>query len=515
MRPEIELSWRRSRMSGLAPANTAVPVDEQAVDRRSALLRAAAPVLTDLTERIGDAPYGVILSDRDSRVVDIQARARPLHREFDGLGAVFGGVFLEETTGTNSIATAHELRSGVAVRGEEHYLDRFKHLSCYGHPIFHPITRRLLGVVDITCRTADDSPLLAALVQRAVRDIEERALADSPRSRRRVFEAFTLATTGHDRAVLALAGDLVLSNSAAADLVAPADHHLLAQLTAGAGPVRLTLQSGSEVSVLARRVGDGADGTVYEFRRIDVPSRAAGTAGTGPVYIGGGPGTGRTTAARTALSAPVTEFDGAAAAADPQAWLRALALADPARPLLVEDIDRLPTDCATRLLGVVDRPAGLVLTGPVASVLEGAAAALAAACERHVDLLPLADRRTEFADLATGMLRRLPGGDRVRLTPSALAALSAQDWPGELHELRSVLSSTLRSRSAGDLTVSDLPERYRVSPQRRDLGPLERAEHDAIVVALHAAGGNKARAAAALGISRTTLYSRLRSLRIG
>ncbi|MFP1629657.1 hypothetical protein ACLB9X_31880 [Streptomyces sp. 5K101] len=47
-----------------------------------------------------------------------------LRDRLEGLGVVAGGVFLEETTGTNSIATAHELRRGVAVHGEEHYLSR-------------------------------------------------------------------------------------------------------------------------------------------------------------------------------------------------------------------------------------------------------------------------------------------------------------------------------------------------------------------------------------------------------
>ena len=84
-----------------------------------------------------------------------------------------------------------------------------------------------------------------------------------------------------------------------------------------------------------------------------------------------------------------------------------------------------------------------------------------------------------------------------------------------MDDSNSMLGTVLRHRSVGDITAADLPDRYRVSPRRRDLGPLERAEHDAIVAALAAADGNKARAAAALGISRTTLYSRLRSLRIG
>lgn len=46
------------------------------------------------------------------------------------------------------------------------------------------------------------------------------------------------------------------------------------------------------------------------------------------------------------------------------------------------------------------------------------------------------------------------------------------------------------------------------------LGGRERAERDAIVEALNESGGNKVHAAARLGISRTTLYSRIRALDI-
>ena len=46
------------------------------------------------------------------------------------------------------------------------------------------------------------------------------------------------------------------------------------------------------------------------------------------------------------------------------------------------------------------------------------------------------------------------------------------------------------------------------------LGGLERAEREAIIDALRDSGGNKVHAAAALGISRTTLYSRIKALGI-
>jgi hypothetical protein len=59
------------------------------------------------------------------------------------LGAVPGKTFTEATTGTNSIATAGETHRGVAVHGEEHYLEAFKRFenACRSH-------RRVLAVFE-------------------------------------------------------------------------------------------------------------------------------------------------------------------------------------------------------------------------------------------------------------------------------------------------------------------------------------------------------------------------------
>ncbi|WFR73862.1 helix-turn-helix domain-containing protein [Prescottella defluvii] len=72
---------------------------------------------------------------------------------------------------------------------------------------------------------------------------------------------------------------------------------------------------------------------------------------------------------------------------------------------------------------------------------------------------------------------------------------------------------TSRPGRGGD-PVEDLPEDYRAPGRVARLGGRERAERDAIIEALQESHGNKVHAAARLGISRTTLYSRIRALDI-
>lgn len=540
-RPEIALSWQRSRMSGLSPCAPAVRVDPDAVDASGRLATAARPVLAELAEQLGGLAFCVVLADRASRIVaPTVGGSGGLRTLLEGLGVVSGGVFLEETTGTNSIATVHEVRRGMAVHGDEHYLEPFKRFSCYGHPITHPVTRRLEGVLDITCLRRDDSPLLGPFLARAAREVEERLLRSARVAEQRLLATFQLASAGRKAPVLVLGEGVVLANPAAAELLDPVDHLRLRELAAGlprhGGERRqedLTLSSGRTTGVRFRALDTGAEGALFEFDEPDTPRRGPARSPVrpptvvlgAPVYIGGAPGTGRTAVAqRLAMEAGVAlvALDGSEAATrGTTEWLTALdEAARTARAsgdlLLVEEAQLLPDACAVRLRRLLERPdrPWTALTGPPAGELTGDSAALAAGCPERIGLRPLRERGEELPALVRAMVGSAGAGDLVRFTPAALAALAGHPWPGNLRELSTVVRTVLARRSAGDVTPGDLPDGYRVSPRLPGMTPLERAEHDAIAAALSACGGNKLRTARRLGISRTTLYNRMRVLRI-
>ena len=156
-------------MSGLYPGASVDDAVIEEVDRRSRLMVAATPVLDEMAGELDGTGFAVILADRNARLIDLRYGERRLQPRLEQAGAVEGRRFLEETTGTNSIATAFELRRGLAVRGEEHYIEALKRFSCYGQPVLNPVTRRIEGVLDITCLSEDDSPLLAPFVTRTHR----------------------------------------------------------------------------------------------------------------------------------------------------------------------------------------------------------------------------------------------------------------------------------------------------------------------------------------------------------
>ena len=516
-RPVIEQSWQRVAKIGLDPS---APVDNfsvEDVDRRSRLMVAAAPVLDDVARELEGTGFSVVLADQCARLVDLRFGNREVRTRMERLGAVRGRRFREEDTGTNSIATTFELRSGVAVRGEEHFIDKLKGLSCYGHPIRHPVTKRLAGVLDISCLAADDNSLLAPFLVRAVRQIEERLLAGAQEAERRILAEFqTAVLRDRSRPVVALGERVLLANTAAVDLLDSADHAVLRGMAVDA-PARSALQlsSGQDVLVSTERVADGA---VFTFESVAHRPVSPGRRISGvPVLVHGEPGSGRTTAVREMLGDDYVSLDAAAIAdlGEP-AWLSHLdgVLSD-SSTVVIEAVHLLPEPIARRVArGLRSARAGIVLTSSPLADLRGEHAGLVSHCVERIELAPLRNRRDEIPALVRSMLVALTAPRELRFTPGALEALAGQPWPGNLRELESVIRRVLETRGVGDVIARDLPEGYRGRARCRGLTPIEQAERSAIVDALRLTKGNKKDAAKRLGISRTTLYSAIRTLGI-
>ena len=537
LRPIIATSWQRTSASGLDPGATVSPHLTTPIDPGSRLLRAAGPVLDQLADELQDAGYTVMLADRDARLVDIRCGRRSLRPALEGVGAVVGRSFTEATTGTNSIATAYELRRGVAVHGTEHYLETFKRFACYGTPIRDPISRRLAGVLDITCLAEDANDLLRPFLTRGVRDIESRLLEEAGRTQRQLLDAFQAAARQSPSPLVAIGVDLVLTNQAAVDLLQPSDQAALHVLAADLSSARtvsrrceLPLASGATTTVTLSRVRGGVLASVEPITRpAPVPRLQTTRTASGiadwheplraeiercavqrtSVLVHGETGTGLSSIAARLVGQPVLRVEGAAATASS---VLAEVSRDRSATWLVTDLHLLRQDAAALLARSAERKRPhLVLTA--AGPLTGHAAAVAALCPVRLALPSLRSGRERIPLLAANLLTAATGG-RARFTAQALRTLADLDWPGNLRELRTVVDDVAVRRPAGDVTAADLPVGYRGGARPRVPGALWQAERDAVIAVLRSCGGNKVHAARALGISRNTLYRRLRSLHI-
>jgi DNA-binding NtrC family response regulator len=132
---------------------------------------------------------------------------------------------------------------------------------------------------------------------------------------------------------------------------------------------------------------------------------------------------------------------------------------------------------------------------------------------------PLRDRPDDIPPLAEHIVRRLAARHRrpVRgFTRTAMALLTTHHWAGNVRELENAIERALNLASGTLITEADLPAALTLSP---DSGPRPPADQVAVdrahlLDALDRCHWNHQRAATTLGISRTTLWRKLREFQI-
>ncbi|WP_443732527.1 helix-turn-helix domain-containing protein [Streptomyces lomondensis] len=234
-----------------------------------------------------------------------------------------------------------------------------------------------------------------------------------------------------------------------------------------------------------------------------------------PLLLTGERGTGKSALARELLG----PGDVLVADAAQDAGLdRALSAWRADRPLLLRHAERLAQPGVAALNALLDThpDAPLLVThtpgAPVGPCLQRLLDKLSA---RSVTLPPLRERTEDIRELLPALAPRpAPGQPPLTWTLDALRALELYPWPGNVTELAHVVRALAENRRlSGPVRRAELPDTLRDGPAARPLSPMEHAERAAILEALRRHGGNKARAAAALGIGRATLYRKLRGYR--
>jgi len=138
-------------------------------------------------------------------------------------------------------------------------------------------------------------------------------------------------------------------------------------------------------------------------------------------------------------------------------------------------------------------------------------------------LPPLRDRLDDMEPLCDAILAQLAqrsGMPRQEIASTAIAALCAYDWPGNIRELRNVLEQAVMLTDHKRLTANDVIALLPVTAQRAQSPAAVRPYADAFAdfernlvrSALDAASGKVTDAAKLLGISRAALYKKISAL---
>ncbi|MFV0460655.1 MAG: sigma-54-dependent Fis family transcriptional regulator [Actinomycetales bacterium] len=570
----VAASWLRSRSAGVDADRYSVPFHSD-IDVDSRLARCARPVLAHLENDLCEVPVTIALTDAHARIIDRRDCSAAVGRVLDGVDFNPGYCFGEGGVGTNGIGTVFEAGQPVSVVGSAHFTESLVPFACTGAPVLDPVSGRVEGVLDVSLLARDWNPLIQVLVRTAAGEIGRNLLRDRSHTQQALFAAYVRAEAKSRHAVMAV-GDTVILNQQAQRLLSGPEQVVLQQharhLADQESPTSqtLTLDNGRSLSVRAHRVqsagtvygvilvivetepgdrgrhdpdtmprltvvgaprpGGAAPGTPAAVTRPADPGpmvtgsgcpawRAAGvaihaafTAGAG-VVVAGESGSGRSTLGTRVFAHryPRGQVIEAASMHQP-GWAEA-----PGSPLLVvlRDLDT----CGEPELRHAERVVAEAATRAGCFVLVTLTRAdqrmdpVLAHFQHSVAVPALRHRGVDLPRLTTQLLRELAPQRTVAVSPAASRVLAAYSWPENIPQLREALAHALAHRPAGDLLPEDLPGFCRTSRSRR-LTTIEVAERDAIIAALSECGGNRVHAAAALGISRSSLYRKLRQFGI-
>ena len=139
-----------------------------------------------------------------------------------------------------------------------------------------------------------------------------------------------------------------------------------------------------------------------------------------------------------------------------------------------------------------------------------------------IELPSLRDRKDDIAILASLILKKIIGTDKkhISILPETYDLLNKNDWQGNVRELINSLNRAIVNSKEGVLRVEDFssfgetlaPKEISAEDEivTEPITTLKNVERNAILNALRFTDGNIQRASKALGITRATMYNKLK-----
>ncbi|MET8677178.1 GAF domain-containing protein [Streptomyces sp. NPDC004647] len=558
-RPLVVASWQRSIEHEVKSSRLDAPY-LQNPNLDSPLTRAALPILKRLHEQLADDPVSMMITNRNGVVLSRMVSHEGLTTRLNRVHLAPGHVFSERYVGTNGIGTALASGRPVMISGSEHYVEALRDFHCAAVPILHPTRRTLLGAFNLTTSRQGSAGMLMALARSVTGQIESELAAISSRRERALFQDYMDACSSvRPGPVLALNRDVVMMNEQLRAAVAGPDHYALldharevADDPRFEGTRSIALPSGrvAKLRVSRSRREDSDAGAIFRVRVIGRPqpgpvdsvggarsslglvgssqpwlravaeSEAAFIAGSW-LHLVGEAGVGKSTLIEAIhrahgaggplamIEAPLSESPHAT-----EHWLSHIndLLAEPSNVVVLCDVHLLGDHVRRHLrslLARLDRTATgqLVMTSQPSMV--GADDQLDRLCGASVEVPPLRHRYGDIEHLVRFFLLKYRPSGESSCSSEALAMLQRCSWPENVRQLEPVIRGFARRPSGRILRVEDLPPECRVS-SHRVLTTIEALERDAILRGLMDRNSNVQRTAQDLGISRATIYRKMR-----
>ncbi|EGQ8806552.1 sigma-54-dependent Fis family transcriptional regulator [Vibrio parahaemolyticus] len=573
----LSTSWIRSEQAGLKqrrrPEDIRVtPATLQ--DRRHQLnflletvTQFALPLFNQL---FAHSDSRLILTDADG--VIIGSWGQPKFREkLTEIALSSGACWQEKVKGTNAIGTAIIEAKPVSVIGDQHFIQHHRFISCSANPIFDHLGH-LIGVLDITSEQKKHDFSTQVLVQNMVQQVENQLLNLIPQGHIRVDLACEkgLLNSGWQGIIIANEdGQILAHNQVASQLLAQQNvigqslEHILSIQSADHPFVfktkPLTDKKVKSRSVTASNDLHYGDSTVehcwQQANRVidkDISLLILGETGVGKnefvkaLHKNSQRKTGPLVSVNCgALPKDLVESElfgyvaGAFTGANSKGYQGKIRQAHKGI-LFLDEIADLPLEAQSRLLHVLQDKTVLPVGSNQSVQVD---TQIIAATHKDLDSLvsdglfrqdlyyrlngliielPRFEERDDKQQLIENIHRRHAESEQ-QLCPHLLSLLLSYSWPGNLRELDSLIKvSALMAQGEETLDLAHVPTHLsKKLSQAQDVKTaaeptlkLRATVEDKLLKTYQANQGNISKTSRMLGVSRNTIYRKLKSLGI-
>ncbi|CAM3802892.1 putative sigma-54-dependent transcriptional regulator YgeV [Pseudomonas reidholzensis] len=542
------------------------------LERQQALLRLTRDeVLPQYAHLLGNASYLVMLGDASGCLLEAWGTRRFVDPQ-QAQGFVAGARWCEQRVGTNALGTALVCGEPIHVAQDEHFLRQNRYMASAAAPLFDA-ERRLIGVLDVASDGYLPAAQTLGLVRMMGQSLENRLILAQQGDQhcRLLFNSGPDSLDSPWAGLLLFddRGRVLAANQRADSLLGrdPLRHSLeqlfqipLRQLLAhpegqpfalhASGRNRLHCQWHAPRSASRPRASssdprvDKALAQASLLLEKDIPLLVQGETGVGKeVFVQAlhraSSRAGQPLVAVNCAAIPAELVESELFGYDKGAFTGAHHKGNPGLIrkadqgiLFLDEIGDMPLATQARLLRVLQsrsiqplgsgEPVAVDIRVVSASNRDLAAEVQAGRFRQDlyyriaglvVSLPPLRERSDQRQLIEQLHARHREPGQPQRLSDDVMTLLLCHPWPGNLRQLSSVMQVALALAGTQPISAEHLPEAL-LAPPARPLEPaptrLTSAAPGDLASLLRSSDGNVSSLARALGISRTTLYKRLR-----
>jgi transcriptional regulator of acetoin/glycerol metabolism len=561
LRMEIALSWKRCLQSNVDPLKDRVSLITSDLkvltEQQREFLRVARPHMKKLYESVKGMGFIVILADAEGIILDMFGD-RKMFNLAESVSIVPGSSCSEKAIGTTSLGVCLVNRTPIQIFSREHYCQLYHDWCCSAAPIFDR-QGNLLGTLDLSNNNEKlHHPLILSLVETTARAIEmeldfRRVHADFNKS----YHYFKAIVNSVPEALVFFdsQGTITHINNTASKILGVSSQGYvivgtlkeIKEVTGGssiAAPYTFDdlIYSSREMEELVRNAKN------ISFK--DTTILIQGESGTGKEIIAQAihnysPRLNRPFIAVNCAALPKDLIqselfgyeEGTFTGAKKGGKAGKFELAN-GGTIFLDEIGDMPLTVQTNLLRVLQEKYIVRVGGSRIIPLD---VRIIAATNKNLlkevengrfrndlyyrlavfvlNIPPLRERKEDLEVLLQHFIRKHASSqgtaESIIISPQVRRIILAYDWPGNVRELENTVIYFLNSMKGSTVTVNDLPPALKAGADVAvNLKTLEELEKQNIIQTLKQCNRNITLAAASLGITRATLYRKIKKYKI-